>query len=153
MKRLGSLLVLTLFFLLLNQDIKSIPEGLLTKLTGNNWRIAMATINPELDTNGTTLTDLLILDDSCHLDNLLGFSTDSLVVFADDTIPCDSAVNFLFARWYFQNDSNELVVVINDSLINTFEILLLNDDSLMVAEQRTIDSTQYTLTYTYLSTE
>lgn len=107
------------------------PPTIVSDLTGTTWKLFSATIDPPLDTGGeTTITDLMLLLDTCELDDSVVFNVDSIVIYHQGTNECDTVIGPYYEMWFL--DSTQTDMIFYDEYyftIDTVDIEFVSSDT------------------------
>lgn len=124
-------------------------------LTGKNWKITAATIDPAIDwnDNGTLVTDIYAQLAPCEQDDLTKFNTNFTVTEDEGAIKCDSlapqTTNTAIWAW----STNETVLTIDNdgtgpNTPDSLDVLELTATKFKANQTLTLDTVNYVFTIT-----
>ena len=150
MRKISLLLIITLTFLVFNckKDAQVSKKDL---LSGKNWIMTAETISPAMIVNGTLITDLYSQTASCTKDDIGKFSSNGTYTLEEGLTKCgvnDPQV-FETGTWTFNSNETILVMTSNTGTVTNGKIQELAANKLILTEEETYNSINYTLTLTY----
>ncbi len=118
-------------------------------LTEKSWLVTAITVNPGIPTGAVPITDLFAQYEPCIKDNLLTFAADKKYSEAEGATKCNPSDPQMveIGTWSFDAGETILTKVSSDTIKTTFNLAELNATTLKVSEQKTLQGTQYTLSY------
>ncbi len=150
MRKINLLLIITFTILVLSckKDAKVSKKDL---LSGKNWIMTAETISPAMNVNGTLITDLYSQTASCTKDDIGKFNSNGTYTLEEGLTKCN--VNdpqvFETGTWTFNSNETILVMTSSTGSITNGNIQELTANKLILTEEETYNSINYTLTLTY----
>jgi hypothetical protein len=126
-------------------------------LTGKNWKVTAATVDPAIDWNGngTLVTDVYSQLEPCDQDDLTKFNTNFTVTEDEGAIKCDPAAPQTTNNATWAWNTNETILTIDDDgtgplIADSFNVLELTATTFRAKQTLTGgDSTNYVFTITW----
>lgn len=147
------LLILVLFGSLFVSACKKDEPTRTELLTGKNWRISAATVNPALDLGtGTPTSDFFALIPTCAKDNILNFSANGTVISDEGATKCDSNdPQTSSGTWVFKNTAQTAIVLTQGNDITEWIIDDINKTSFKYSFVEIVSGVShiYTITMTH----
>lgn len=147
---LVALTVMTIAFTSCQKDKENKPDnaGLLTE---KNWKLSAFTIDPAIDWfgNGTLVTNIYAQLPACAKDDLTIFNKNGVVNFDEGASKCDpNDPQTTTGTWAFNTDKT-IISVTTDGSTQSWKVLELKGDRMMIEYQEVEDGITYTLTGTF----
>ncbi|WP_324678998.1 lipocalin family protein [Hymenobacter sp. GOD-10R] len=134
-----------------NKDKEDVKPATKTEmLTDKNWMLSALTTTPARTLGGKQVTDLFPYVDECTLDDVLNFAKPNVYRFDEGTTRCSAQdQQSLTGTWAFREEESVLATQFPGYQENTYNVLELNNNTLKMKTQTTINGVKYTETYTY----
>jgi len=124
------------------------PQTKTEIISGKNFIMTAWAINPGIDFNGTTITDLYSFLDDCEKDDITIFNNDGAVNFDEGATKCDAGDPQTTAgTWMFTENETKLSVT-DDGETTVFTIVELTTSKLKISYQVVEDFGMGEETYT-----
>ncbi len=126
-----------------NNDEKSKDD----LLTSGSWKMAAWTIDPAVEIQGMTYTDLFAFLPDCSKDDFMTFDSDGTVVYDEGATKCDAGdPQTTTGTWMFNSDQTELTMAQTDST-EAYHLDELTDSKLQLSMDSSEDFGNGTQTY------
>ncbi len=145
-----ALAVLSIAFVSCEKDKDNKPDNT-ELLTGKNWKLTAFTIDPAIDWfgNGTLVTNIYAQLPTCAKDDLATFNKNGTVNFDEGATKCDpNDPQTTSGTWAFNTDKT-IISVTTDGETESWKVLELKNDRLVIEYQEVEDGITYTLTGTF----
>lgn len=124
-------------------------------LTGGNWTTTGMIINPGIDIGGVVITDVFdVLIEDCSKDDFVSFNGDGTITEDEGATKCDpdDPQTITDGTWTLSSDGTTLTVSYPNEDPEVLTLSTLNDNTMVVVSEETIDfgvgATTYTVTVT-----
>lgn len=147
---LVALTLLSIVFTSCEKDKDNKPDNV-GLLTGKNWKMTAFTIDPAIDWfgNGTQVTNIYAQLPACAKDDLAVFNKNGTVNFDEGASKCSpNDPQTTSGTWAFNTDKTILSVT-TEGETESWKILELKNDKMVIEYQEVEDGITYTLTGTF----
>ena len=103
-------------------------------LTGKDWKLTAATVNPAYDYFGQQrrINDIYASLAPCVKDDIFRYETPNVFIISDGQMPCGGIVTAGTFKWAFNNDETSLTQLFNSNAPDkTYTIEALSSDKLV----------------------
>lgn len=101
-------------------------------LTAHNWRMTAQVVDPGIDVNGTTVTDIYVLFLDCTKDDLMKFETNGTITDDEGPSKCDPSdpQTTTDGKWVLSSDNKTITTSYPNEDPTSVEIITINETTL-----------------------
>lgn len=121
-------------------------------LTGKNWLLSAALLNPGITYNGFTITDgyqALSLAFPCQVDNTQRFDLPSVYTISEGANVCAGSSPTSTGTWALSADGNTLTTVMSGTTV-TYNVLAITATTLQISSKTILNGMSTTITATFV---